>query len=665
MALAESNLDLFANKTSMKLLNLKLKNFKGIKSFELTANGKNVNIYGDNGTGKTSIADASSWLLTGKDSEGKEKFDIKTLVNGAPVHNLEHEVEGTYNLNGNDFTLRRVYKEKWTRKRGSATEEFTGHTTDYFINDVPKSEADYNAFVAAIADEKLFKLLTSPLYFNQQYTWQERRKLLLEVCGDYTDTEVIASSKKLAKLPAILGNRVMDDHKEMVKAQLKKINDEIKMIPVRIDEATLALPDITGLSDKCLNVADEILKTDLQGKNEQLLQVSSGGEIARKKVEVQQIKAELQGIQNKHNAAAETGLSEKKKLRNELAEKVYPIDRAIGDKESTIEINLGRIEILDRRVIELRGYWYEVSEEKFAFSQETVCPTCNQSLPEELLSEARETALANFNQSKAERLGEISKQGKIKAEAIAEITVENKESQTKIDGLTEQQTSLKEQFNTVNDEINLSRAETISIESVPEYTEKQKSLVALEDEICNVGLDNAADTARLRVEIAKVKQEIEDNQQSLSMIKQHTNGQKRITELAGKEKTLAKEYGRLEEELFLCEEFTRTKVSMLEEKINSHFQITNFKLFETQVNGGIKECCETLVDGVPYGTGLNSGAKINAGIDQINTFSKHFGFIAPIIIDGRESVTRILDTEAQVISLFVCIDDKKLRIEVA
>ncbi|NLM08491.1 MAG: ATP-binding protein [Clostridiales Family XIII bacterium] len=124
---------------TMKLNSLKLQNFKGIRQFELDAQGGDISVFGDNATGKTTLADAFMWLLFDKDSSNRKDFQIKTLgPDGEPEHGLEHTVEASLQLpNGKQLTLKKVYAEKWTKKRGSATAEFTGHTTDHFIDGVP------------------------------------------------------------------------------------------------------------------------------------------------------------------------------------------------------------------------------------------------------------------------------------------------------------------------------------------------------------------------------------------------------------------------------------------------------------------------------------------------------------------------------------------------
>ena len=116
--------------------------------------------------------------------------------------------------------------------------------------------------------------------------------------------------------------------------------------------------------------------------------------------------------------------------------------------------------------------------------------------------------------------------------------------------------------------------------------------------------------------------------------------------------------------MYLTEEFIRTKVRLLEEKINSKFKLARFKLFEVQVNGALAETAETMYNGVPY-SNLNNGARLNIGLDIINTLAEHYGFEAPIFVDNAEAVTQLIPTTGQQIRLIVSAQDKKLRIELA
>jgi len=170
---------------NIKINKLILQNFKGIRNLEINAAGKDLNIYGDNATGKTTVFDAFMWLLFNKDSLGRSDFGIKTQDSGGnTLHNLEHSVECVLSIDDAILTLKKVYAEKWTKKRGSAEAEFSGHETKYYINEVPSTKGEYTAKISSIIDEDLFKTITNPLYFNEHLKWQDRRAILLSICGD-------------------------------------------------------------------------------------------------------------------------------------------------------------------------------------------------------------------------------------------------------------------------------------------------------------------------------------------------------------------------------------------------------------------------------------------------------------------------------------------------
>ena len=118
----------------------------------------------------------------------------------------------------------------------------------------------------------------------------------------------------------------------------------------------------------------------------------------------------------------------------------------------------------------------------------------------------------------------------------------------------------------------------------------------------------------------------------------------------------------LDKLLFLCDEFSRCKVRYIEDQINGRFRLVRWKLFQEQVNGGLADCCEATVDGVPYRS-MNNGSRVNAGLDVIRTLSEHYGMRVPLFIDNAESVTGLLPVGSQTVRLVVSAGDKKLRCE--
>lgn len=649
---------------NIQLTRLTLKNFKGIKNITIETGGGNVNIYGDNATGKTTLFDAFTWLLFDKDSQNRKDFEIKTLEpDGHPIHGLDHEVEAVLEIGQETIDLKKVFKEKWTKKRGSAIAEFTGHTTDYFVDGVPVRKSEYDARVAQIADEAVFKLLTNPTYFNEQLQWQDRRKILLQICGDITDEEVIASDPALSKLPEILKNRTLEDHHKIITARRSEINKELDRIPIRIDEVQRSLSDISNINQEetCQTITN--LKGMIKNKEQQIARIEGGGEIAEKIKILREIEGEILNIKNQYLSRNEAAVIEKQKQLNNTREKALSLKSNIMVLERSLAYNQKNVQELEERMENLRQEWNQVNSSLFEYEQsDDTCPTCGQLLPTEKLMAAREKALGEFNREKAERLENITAQGKRLKVQVDEITGENTKTQQKLERdrveleITENAIlGLQKEIETIQEEMNQFVKDPAYIAKLQEKQDIEAQITALE-ESCH------EEVVKIQTEIAVLEDQVRTAENRLADVQRHKQGQERIEELKKQERTLAAEYEKLEGELFLTEQFIRSKVVLLEDRINSRFQYARFKLFDVQINGGVVETCETLYGGVPFSGGLNNAARINVGLDIINSLSEHYGFTAPIFIDNAEAVTQLIETKGQQIRLVVNEQDKVLRI---
>lgn len=651
----------------MKILALRLNNFKGIRAFELDTHGKDINIYGDNATGKTTLADAFMWLLFDKDSQNRKDFEIKTLgSDGEPEHGLEHSVEAVLNLeDGHQLTLKKVYYEKWTKKRGSATAEFTGHTTDYFIDGVPVKKSEYDERINSIADEQVFRLLTDPRYFNEVLHWQKRRELLLEVCGDVSDAEVIASKTDLSKLSEILGNRTIEQHRKVIQARRSEINKELEKIPVRIDEVNRGLPnidDITNPDELPNDIAK--LREQLRAKQEELAQAKAGGQVAEKTIELRLIEAQMMDLKNKHRQILDENIGKKCKEHQRLLSELNALKINIDAKNRTIQHNESEIKSLEEKMQKLREKWYEENARTFEYNQSETCPTCGQALPQEQLQAARDKALAQFNRAKAEKLESINADGKRLKEMKTSLEESLEIMGREIEKAKAELAQLEQKESVIKAEIDNIIQGAKSVETTPEYVRLQKQHEELQEQIRQAQADVSTTVAAIQKEADEISGAIQALEQAQARLEARESGLKRIEELKAEERKLAAEYEELEQQLYLTEEFIRAKVRLLENKINSKFKMARFKLFEAQVNGALAECCETTFNGVPYGN-LNNGARLNIGLDIINTLAEHFGFAPVVFIDNAESVVNILPTKGQQIRLIVSGTDKKLRIEVS
>jgi len=650
---------------------LSLRDFKGM-TFVLDVNGDDTDIYGANATGKTTLADAFSWLLFDKDSLGHADFEIKNLdAQGEAEHGLEHSVEAVLqvddipDINPSPITLKKVYKEIWTKKRGSAKATFTGHTTDYFIDSVPIQKKDYIVRVAEIAgDESIFRLLTSPSAFPALH-WQKQRGLLLEICGDISDSDVIESDNKLAKLSEILGKRSIDDHRKVITAKKAEINKELEKIPVRISEQQRSLPDITGLKREVAEAEVKRIETLLNEAKLKLQGVDTGGKLADLTKKMAIINADLQKMENQHYTETMKKINQMTQRKTEITERIRADRNRITAMDNDIVQKKKIVDHTEKVLQGLREKWSEIDSQAFQDITADICAACGQALPADRVQEAREKALAAFNLKKAEDLAEIENKGKQAVEARDNL-------QAEIDSLLKESDNLSANIVLIESNLQEITAEYDSLKRtaedytlIPGHAELLTQKVDIENLIKSEKEGRSDESAIVRKEIFDLEHHLLAAKGDADKFTRREYGEKRIEELKAEEKVLAAEYERLEKELYLTEEFIRAKVTLLTDRINSRFEIARFKLFNTLVNQGIEECCEITVNGIPYYGGLNNAARINAGLDVCRTLSQHYGLQAPIFVDNAEAVCELMDMDAQVIRLVVSEKDIVLRVETA
>lgn len=662
----------------IELVVMKLRNFKGIALMDVDVKRENARIYGDNATGKTTVFDGFLWLLFDKDSNNDSKFAIQTLTgSGHKVHNLEHTVEATFLVDGVEVQLKKIYKEKWTKKRGQVNKEFGGYTTDHFVDGVPSSKKEYLAKVETIVQEDVFKLLTSPTYFNENVKWQERRNILLEVCGDISDEDVIASDAALAKLNDVLSGKSIEDMKKIIASRKKHINDELEKIPVRIDEIHKMIPEVTVDAD-ALKEQVASLETEINGLKDQRYAVTNGSAILDKQHQLKELEMQLNDFKRTFESDSKQDIYKLQVRIQELQGNVQIIQSEIRmndtEKDSIgreIQSFTNRIAQNEMSMRKLREEFNSLNTLTFEHSDEPECPTCKQSLPAEQLQAARNEALAQFNERISIRKAGIKAEGPVFAEENKQIQGNIQLANDKLtsivipkaEELNDKLASANKELAKFNDKLLQAQSAVPDVTTADQYKQLTAQMISVKEEIAKMKLNANEVVADIDASIRQLEEQKHGVNAELAQFTNVESSKIRITQLEADQQRLAAEYEQLEGNLYLIETFTRKKVEMLTERINSKFKHARFKLFEEQVNGGLNEVCETLYEGVPYGSGLNNAAKINVGLDIINTLSAHYGILAPIFVDNAEAVTRFIDVDTQLISLVVSEKDKQLRVE--
>lgn len=667
-----------------------IENFKGINMLDVNFSVK-TKISGQNAVGKTTIFDAFTWLLFNKNSSGEEKFNVRPLnKEGTRIDNVEIKVVAIMDVDGKEVELSKVQKQNWVKKRGTNTVSLQGNPNSYEIDGYPKSEAEFKEYVSGIAQsEEMFKMLTNPQYFSS-LKWKDQRDILMKLVSDVSDVELAQTDAKYAPLLSELEKAPSTDD---IRAKFSKALNEWKKkqaeIPVRIDEAMKSKVDIdvaeqelakTDLETKIADIDAKIKDSDgvmmELGREEMQLQFDMSGIMQTMNRDLtnrrSEIEAELRDLQNEMKRFADTiALKERRASENEAV-----ISNADSERKRLgEEHNAEKAKAFDE-------FPYLFDESKWVFDENsTVCSLCGQKLPEDKIEQLK----ADFESRK--RKAKADAEEKLKSERLKFYNDKNVELKRLINigtamkdlisKLTQENLNLQEEIEKLKkqEQEDIAKKEKLcqqllSIPEIADYSQNE-DYVKMKDrhdevlaEIENMkanGEDAAVES--LKSEKEEIQARLYDVNKIIAKASMNVEIDERISELQTEQKEIGQKVADQEHILYLLEEFIRFKLNKVSESINSHFKTVKFKLFDMQLNGGMKDCCECTVGGVPYSS-LNSGHKIVAGLDIIRSLSELYGVIVPIFVDNAESLNdfNVPDMDAQLILLSVSAD-KQLKVE--
>lgn len=628
----------------MHIKSLKLTNFQGMKDFTLNADYKNCEIRGTNSVGKTTIYNSFCFLLYGLDSNGKTFLPKPVNESGEPRHDVASSVEAIFTLENNDeITLKKTFKENWVKRRNGPKKTFIGHSTSHWINLVPLTETLYKKRLAEIAPEQVFKLLTNVRYFSETLPWQERRQILLDICGDISSNDIIKADPALSRVPEILGDKTLDDQKKIMTSQKTSLNKELEALPIRIDEAEKILPDVAGLDLSVLEKNLSTLTEQIKSKNEEAARISSGGEMAEQIKKQRTLESEILDLKNKALEKQNEAEEKQRKKRSELAVKEASILKAWNKTQLEINQKILENNAAEQTLSKLRVSWDMYNAQIFD-KAETVCPTCGQDYPPEQAQKIKET----FHEKKAANLTAITQEGK-----NINVEIEKRKRLNMIDHDT--MIMLQSEIDTLK-----KRKNKLQPQDTPASVKQTKKQKALDEKLINIktGIeilksDKFGTLKEVRDEIDTLAEKKSLVVASQQIMQGHQKGLLRIKDLTNQQRLVAGQYEKIEADLFVLEKFIRAKASALEKEVNSFFERAEFRLFNILVNGSLESCCTVCYKGIGWDNGLNFSSKIQTGIDIINTLSKHFGLTMPLFIDSAESIIELIPTECQIIKLIV------------
>lgn len=639
---------------TMKLNRLRLENFKCHRLLELDFHGRSASIYGDNAAGKTSIYDALTWLLFGKDSKGngEKSIDLKPLGPDGQVadHQAITAVEAELDVGGQITTLRRTLREVWSVKRGSSQESFDGNTSEYFVDGVPQKKYGYDAKIKEIVPEDIFRLLTSASYFAKDLGWQERRAALFDVATPTPDAEIMASDPRFAPLAAAAGSLPLADYKRKLQADRKGLTGVKIDTPARISELQALMEQYRAIDSSGLQMDLEAATAHRAALEQELAELRSSSLAASKRAELQKIQADLRALEAENTAyrASQGNQSRIAQLKAELgaAQAAYNGGQS---QRTHLEAEMGN---LSADIEACRNEWIRWNDDAFTGG---TCPTCGQMLPSAALERAKNKHQARVDEGKARAIERSNRlKGRLeKCQAAAQkLDAEMRESQ--------------ERLGQLQAELQVAESEALAIEDMPGYAGQKHDLQelanALNGQLYSIEGNIAATTSNIKSSMQQLDVEINALNGKLARGGMIPDLESRIADLRKQAADAATQLEAIDQQMWLMEEFIRYKASFLEDSVNGLFRLARFRLFRQQANGGLEERCDVTYGGVPYAS-INNGAQINVGIDIINTMSRAHGVSVPLFVDNAESVTHLEGMDTQVIRLVVSEGDKELRCE--
>jgi len=636
-----------------RLLELKIRDFKGLLSFDFLPGGKDADIVGDNGTGKTSVYDAYCWLLFGCDSRDNTAFAIEPRRGDGTVADRDAvtEVEGVFEVYGDELRLLKRNLQKWVRVRGRSELTYQGNTNEYEINGVPCTMKDYNERVSEICDLDMLRILSGVFRFPN-LEWTQQRVMLFDMLemGDDADIMADAGGKfgELRELMMKTGSD-FDAAVDMIKRDRKRAMEAVEKLPAMIGESKRYLSERDKLPQKAaLDAEKKSLNASIDQLMENRASEMSNVNLAGIMAEMRETEAELRAlhVENETYIREQRGIydvaSNISRLRNDERE----ADRRAMNAKDAADRCKKEVKRLSDLLDHLRKRYEEVQED--VYSGEDICPRCGRKYDESTIQSARQ----HFEEEKNERLAGMAEEGKALKEKYDTAKAELLEEFKRRDEALKEAAEVSEKLFAIK---------PFEPSDMDGYAEKLQALTAKHDaaeekerfeRVCHNKIisDIDREIGEKRDRVAEINRILGDIERERTVVERVRQLEDELQEKTG----IVDQYDRL---LFLADEFTVYKAEKAEEGVNALFEFVKFRLFEKQKNGGMRYCCEATVDGIGYNKNLNSAAKVNAGLDIINAFSKKYGISAPVFVDNAETVTNLLHVPCQMIRL--CVEKNK------
>ena len=640
-----------------------MENFKKFKEQTVDFGEKETSIFGQNYRGKSSIADAFSWVMFNKSStgntEGSQFRPRRYDENGVNIDHVDVVVELLLMVDGEELKIRKCQSQKWVRHHGEDFDSYTGDETKYEWNDVPVTATEHKKKVESIISEEVFRMISNPASFPALPA-KKQREFLLKNVANITDDDVFASNPEFASVKAAMGSNTLEELSAKNKKAMKEYSDKQKEIPVRIDQESKRIEDV-DFSEKEKEL--EKLQSDLSEVEEKIEDTGKAYEkLNELKSQKTRFESELVQIERSVREEAEEKKREIQSKIDASSSEFNSFHEKQTTLECTVKIDNSDIAAREKELSELREE-YKAEMSKELDESAYICPTCGQEIPEE----QREDIKANFEQKKADAIKAINEKGSI-------LSAELKRVKEQMHGRLEEIEEIKKKKAYAMAEKNTAIQELEEFENAPadlinnkDYIYAKEQIEKLDNEIAEVDTKDADEMkAKLKEERAEIQASIDKVKEQLALKSVIEKSKATVEELKAEMVEVTQSLANCEQLESAIDKFNKAKMDMLSERINDKFKVVKWRLFELQKNQKYAEVCVCMINGSCYGENTTSATeRMMAGMDIISTLQNIYEVEAPIFLDDADLYNNwnIPAMDCQLIKLCVSVDEK-LRIEV-
>lgn len=578
-----------------------------------------------NGKGKSSIATAYNWCLFNCDYELKDNPVVRREIDGKSVDDMDTSSTLVLDVDGKEVTMKKVQKRTYSKDGSSYKDD-----NKYFVNDVPKTLKDFNAYLDI--DMSVFKMCSNINAFLNQKT-ADMREYLFSLVENVADLDIARSKAELAELVPLLEKYSAEELSAMNKATKAKITKDLPILDGQIKEKERDIQIKSDIDTSDLELLKNSLKEQIAGciakqtDNDKLM-----AEYDKASADIINLKFELNDMSRKAN---EENFKQRRRIDDEIVDvkrKIDEISRSIKTANDEIEKANAVIGRYTLELQEARGTWTKLHEMQFD-ENEKICQMCGQELPAdkvELLIKNFESKKASALESEAERGNKIKFLVDSERESVTKLNEEIAAHKSEKDKQEKKLKDLESQLAAIPAEIDVTGTD--------EYKALEQQIVEKEEAMHKAN-DISAVKAELKAQETDLRQQLAECESQIAKSDTAADEQ-RLEELKKTRLDSEQNKANAEKILALLEELDKVKNKTLSEAINSHFELVEWQLFELAKNGNYKSVCIPKIDGKSILTTVsNKGNRILGRVDICKSIQKISSISCPIFLDDSESLS--------------------------